>query len=510
MAAELSRWIERQAATRGDGAAIVFAGETLTYAELWRRVLGAAKAMAGPLGIRPGDRVAYLGLNAPAVLELLFAASRIGAVFVPLNHRLTPAEHAYMIERTEPKVLVAAAGFARHVGALRALCPSLRVVSADGGALDAPAPSYPALRDVATGRDPAAPIGRDDAAIILFTSGTTGRPKGAVLTQDALFHNVVHSTQLHELTSADRTLVAIPLVHAGGLNNQTLATLHAGATLLVHEGFEAGAVLAAIARDRPTLACLVPAQLTVLKDHPGFAAADLSSLRMITTGSQIVPPRLIEIWHAKGVPLGQIYGMTELTSIAVALGAADARRKPGSIGKPAMHVEVRLAAEDGGEVAPGEPGEIAVRGPTVLKEYWRDKAATAAAFKDGWFMTGDIGHVDADGFWWIDDRKTEMIKSGGLNIYAAEIESVLAEHPAVAECAVVAAPDAKWGEVPVAFVVLKAGAVADGASLLAPFEGRLAKYKHPRGVRFVDALPRNILGKVERAALRRRLKEERG
>jgi fatty-acyl-CoA synthase len=240
-------------------------------------------------------------------------------------------------------------------------------------------------------------------------------------------------------------------------------------------------------------------------EHPGWARTDLSSLRLGMAGSSVVPVELIRAWHARGVPVGQVYGATETGPVSIVLKGADARRKEGSTGKPALHCAARIVDADDRDVAPGARGEILLRGPHIARGYWRDEAATRAAFLDDWFRTGDIGHQDEDGDFWIDDRKKDMIISGGENIYPAELEAVLEEHPAIAEAAVVARADARWGEVPVAVVVRRAGAALDADAVKALFVGRLARFKHPHDVVFVESLPRNVMGKVQRFALREQL-----
>ena len=345
-------------------------------------------------------------------------------------------------------------------------------------------------------------VGPDTPLLVIYTSGTTGRPKGAVLTQGAVFWNAVNSTHLHDITSADHILTSAPLFHVGALNIQTLPGLHAGATVTLHRRFDAGAVLHAISHDKPSLKVLVPAQMRALIEHPNWETSDLTSLRMVTTGSTIVPHGLIHAFHDRGVPVGQVYGTTETGPIAACLRADLAREHVGSAGLPALHCDLKLVDDDGREVATGEPGEVMVRGPNVMTEYWSDKAATEAAFSDGWFRTGDIGHRDANGFLTIDDRKKDVIISGGENIYSAELEAVLAEDSRIVEAAVVGRADDRWGEVPVA-VVVSADRTLDAAAVIGAFADRLARFKHPKDVRFVDALPRNSMGKVEKFELRK-------
>lgn len=494
---DLSLWLERRADFTPDRVALRFEGTEFRWAELDRDMRRLAGALAA-LGIGRGDRVAHLGYNSPFLLLLLFACARLGAMLVPLNWRLAAPEHAHILADAEPKLLLHDAAFAEHAAPLggRALC-------LDGdGAADAPA-----LMAIAAEREADPALADEAPVLVVYTSGTTGRPKGAVLSQRALAWNAVNSTLMHDLTSEDHVLTTLPMFHVGGLNIQTLPALHAGALVTLHRRFEAGAALAAIARDRPSLAVLVPAQLAAMLAHPLWPETDLSSLRAITTGSSIVPTALIEAVQARGVPVIQVYGATETAPIAIYQTRADAAVSIGSCGKPGLHCAVRIVDAAGREIAPGERGEILVRGPNLMTGYWRNPEATDAALRDGWFHTGDIGHVDEQGYYWIDERKNDVIISGGENIYPAELEAVLLADPRIAEAAVVARPDPRWGEVPVAVVVPRPGAALDAETVLGLFRDRLARFKHPRAVVFAAELPKNALGKTLRYALRQRLAE---
>jgi fatty-acyl-CoA synthase len=302
--------------------------------------------------------------------------------------------------------------------------------------------------------------------------------------------------------STDRVLTFLPMFHVGGLNIQTLPALHAGATVLLQPRFQPGEALKAIAQRRPTITLVVPAVMKAMIEHPTWRTTDISCLRAAGAGSSIIPLDLIRAFHVRGVPVCQVYGSTETAPTAVVLRREDAMRKEGSTGTAALHCDVRIVDEHGRDVAPGARGEIIVRGPNVMSGYWRDEEATAATLVDGWFHAGDIGHQDDEGFFWVDERKNDLIISGGENIYPAELEAVLAECPDIADAAVVARPDPKWGEVPVAVVVPRNGAALQASGVKALFAGRIAKFKHPHDVTFVDALPRNVMGKVLRYRLR--------
>jgi fatty-acyl-CoA synthase len=488
---DLSHWLERRADFTPDRTALHFEGRDYAWAALHREMRRLAGALAA-LGITRGDRVAHLGLNSPFFLVLLFACARLGALLVPLNWRLAAPEHAVILTDAEPKLLIHDATFAEAAARLDA-------------------PRRLALDDLAAAAtaahereaDPA--LSYAEPLLIVYTSGTTGRPKGAVLTQEALFWNAVNSTQMHDLTSDDHVLTTLPMFHVGGLNIQTLPALHAGALVTLAPRFDVAATLNAISKRRPSLAVFVPAQLAAMIDHPLWRETDLSSLRAITTGSTIVPIPLIEAVHARGVPVIQVYGTTETAPIAIYQTRRDAFASVGSCGKPALHCEARIVDGAGNDVRPGTRGEILIRGPNVTKGYWRNPAATAAALRDGWFRTGDIGHVDERGDYFIDERKNDVIISGGENIYPAEVEAIVLEDARIAEAAVVARPDQRWGEVPVAVVVLKPGAAATEGEILGAFRDRIARFKQPRQVIFAETLPKNALGKVLRYELRRSL-----
>ncbi|SFK16898.1 AMP-binding protein [Falsiroseomonas stagni] len=462
-----------------DRVALRFGDAALTYAALD----AAVGAMAGALAVRGigrGDRIGFLGHNHPAQIVALLACARIGAMQVPLNWRLAAPEWRFILEDAGASLLLATPDFLQ-------------------AAADA-APAGCVVVDAATLHGDATPaaLGTDDDPLLLvYTSGTTGRPKGAVLDQRALRFNALNAAATFDLSADDRVLTVLPLFHVGGLNIQTTPALMAGAEVILHPRFDADAFFDTVERDRPTLTLLVPAVMQALVSHPRWEGADLSSLRAIGAGSSDVPLPLIEAFHQRGIPVQQVYGATETCPIAIVQTRDEALAAPGSIGRPALHAECRLVDASGAPCAPGTDGEIQVRGPAVLRGYWkRDDALTA----DGWFPTGDVGLVDNQGRWWFTDRLKHVIISGGENIYPAEVERLLRSAPGVAEGAVVGRDDPRWGEVPIAVVVPGEG--FDPARVLAHFEGQIARFKQPRAVVALPALPRTALGKVEVARLR--------
>ena len=487
----LADLIARNAGFMPDKPALRFGGETLSYAAFAARIEGMAKALKSRLGVHRGDRVAVLALNHPDTLVLLYACAQLGAMLVPLNWRLAVPEQVFILRDAGVRALFVEPAFDAVCAPLAEVLPDAHVVR---------------FRDIAALLDGASGDGREPRVdwrtplLIGYTAGTTGRPKGAVLTQEALLANAVMSQHMHSLTSDDHVLTVLPLFHVGGLNIQTTPALQLGATVTLHARFAADETLRAIGEDRPTLTVLVPTTIQALIEDARWAATDLSCLRAITTGSTLVPQPLVDAVTARGVPVLQVYGSTETTPIAVYTRLGGDLSRPLSTGLPGLLCEAFVADEAGHELAHGSVGEVLVRGPNVLAEYWGDAVATREALHEGWFRTGDIAVRDADGYFFIHDRKKNMIVSGGENIYPAEVERVLLDHPGVAEAAVIGISDARWQEVPVAFVVLRAP--VEQEALLDFLRGQLARFKLPRRIEFVAELPRNALGKVQHYRLR--------
>ena len=485
----ICRAIEGHAAHTPDAVALRFEDAVITYGALLRHVAAAAQWLQ-EMGIDHGDRVAFLGQNHPSQLVLLLASAQIGALHVPLNWRLAVPELAAILEDSEAVLLLATPEM-QHL-ARRAAAEGCEV-------LDATA-VWPGLaREEAVLPRPVPEPG--DGMLLVYTSGTTGQPKGALIDRQGLLFNALNAQHMFGLGAADRVLTVLPLFHVGGLNIQTLPALVAGAEVVLLPRFDPAGFFAACATHRPTLTLLVPAVMRALLADPGWAGAALGSLRAVGAGSSEVPLDLIAAFEVRGLPVQQVYGATETGPVAIYQTRAEALAAPGSIGRPALFGEARVVDAAGAPLPPGEAGEIELRGPHVARRYWQAPEATEAAWRaDGWFATGDIGFVDAAGRFWFTDRLKHLIISGGENIYPAEVERVLREAPGVAEGAVCGRPDARWGEVPVAVVVPGPG--FDAAAVLAHFEGRLARFKHPRAVVAVAALPRTALGKVQVEALR--------
>ena len=482
----LADLIARNAAFTPDKPAIRFQHDEWNYAFLAARIEALARLLKSQFGVRRGDRVAILAMNHPDYLTLLYACARLGAMLVPLNWRLALPELMFILADAEVRALFVADGF--DAVAAQANTPVT--------ALD----RLHELLPTAHGDASEPHVDWSTPLLIVYTAGTTGRPKGAVLTQQALLTNMTMSQHMHAMTSDDHVLTVLPLFHVGGLNIQTTPALQLGATVWLHARFAPDETLHAIAHDRPTLTVLVPATIQALLDHPQWPGTDLSSLRAISTGSTLVPQGLVDAIQARGVPVLQVYGATETSPIAIYTRLGGNLSRPLSTGLPGLLCEARLVDDDGEVITSDAPGEVEVRGANVLTEYWRNPAATAESLHDGWFRTGDTAVRDADGYFTIHDRKKNMIVSGGENIYPAEIERVLLEHPLVAEAAVIGVADPRWQEVPVAFVVSREAVSVE--DLRAHLLSQVARFKVPRTIVFVETLPRNALGKVQHFRLK--------
>jgi fatty-acyl-CoA synthase len=494
------RWAEQRPAH----CAFRFESQDYSYAWLDRTVAALAADLA-QRGVGRTDRVAYLGLNHPMMAVLLLACARRGAILVALNYRLTAHEIGQQLRDSLPKILFTdshnletAQTSLAHVADLDEAC-SISLISE-------------LITDAYV--TPVADLGKlSDDLLLVYTSGTTGQPKGAVLTQNALHWNCINSLHAHDLSQEDRVLMALPMFHVGGLNIMLTPALHVGASVILLSKFDPGAYLKAVSDFKPTLSLLVPATITAVISHPQWPQTDVSCFRLINTGSSIVPNALLEALHRRGIPAAQVYGSTETAPIAICLRAQDTRRKLGSAGLPAEHCAARLINTNGELCKTGEVGEIQIRGANVMRGYWRNEEATRATFDGDWFKTGDLAHQDAEGYYWVVGRSKDMIISGGENIYPAEIEALMLEQPAIVDCAVIGMPDERWGEVPVLVAVMRDNKTEPWSSdVLSAFaiqvlNGKLAKFKWPKKFFAVSALPKTALGKVRKEELAKVLNE---
>jgi fatty-acyl-CoA synthase len=482
-------WLDHHAARTPAKPALIFEDHSISYAELAARSARLAAWLQNERGLAPGARVAWLGFNTPELVAMLFACARTGLVMLPLNWRLSDEELAAIVADAGAALAVVDRSCADRAEALAGV-PLVYARERRKGFSRLPDedsdPGFAASSFAAPER----------GVLLIYTSGTTGRAKGALLTQDALCFNARNSQHMHDMTAADRILTVLPMFHVGGLNIQTLPALECGATVILEARFEPARTLDLITRMKPTLTVQVPATLVALLADPDWRTTDLGSLRACATGSTDVPLPLIEALHARGVPVIQIYGATETGPVAIYQRIEHALSHAGSIGRRGLHTEVRLVDEAGRDVADGVPGEVLVRGPHLACGYWDQQAREAVPFVDGWFASGDVAERDADGFYWFKDRRKHVIISGGENIYPAELERVIAVSGLLREAAVAGRADPHWGEVPVV-VAVRASAETEREDVLGLFDGHLARYKQPKDVVFVDALPRNAMGKVE-------------
>lgn len=464
----------------------VASGRRWSYGELADAVDRATGWLA-LRGIERGARVAVLAQNCVETLLLLFACARCGAILVPLNTRLTAVELASLVADADPALL---------------LYDSLHADTALSLAAARPCVPLQCIRSEAAPGVACRPVDSESPVLILYTSGTSGRAKGALLSQRMVYWNAVNTTVSWDLSGQDSALVHTPFFHTGGLHVLTTPLLMRGGRLVLLPAFAPSAVLSVLASERISVLFAVPTMFQMLASEPGFAAADFSSVRFCISGGAPCPARLIEQYQARGLVFKQGYGLTEVGPNCFTLPADDAVRKLGSVGFANFATRARVVDEAGADVASHAVGELWLAGPTVCSGYWRNAEATAAAFSGEWFKTGDLFRIDDEGYAWIVDRKKDMYISGGENVYPAEVEAVLLAHPAIAEAAVIGRQDAFWGEVGEAHLVLRAGQAFDRAELQDYLDARLARYKQPKAYVFSTSLPRTPTGKVIKSRLK--------
>ncbi|MFH8252965.1 long-chain fatty acid--CoA ligase [Microbacterium sp. B2969] len=495
-------WLAKRRLKNPDKVAVIFGDDELTYREL----ADAADRVAAVLwhrGIRRGDSVAYIGENSPQFLQVMFGAAQLGAVFVPVNTRLAAPEVQHVLVDSNAQAVVLDAEFLdRAMPGVEAGRIAHVIVTGEG------LPEHPGLARLvaaAPGGHTVADVVLGDPAAIIYTSGTTGRPKGAVLSHGNLTWVALNCIVDYDVVSTDVSLMISPLFHVASLGMGALPVLLKGATLVLEKGFEPGRALALIQDRGVTMLSGVPTTYQLLADHPAWATTDLSTLHKLTCGGSAVPTRILNAYEDRGLHFSQGYGMTETSPGATSLSPAMTRKKQGSVGLAHFFTEVRIADEHGEVVPQGTVGEIQVVGPNVFLGYHGLPEATAAAFtEDGWFRSGDLGYLDADGYLYISDRLKDMIISGGENIYPAEVENLIADIEGISGVAVVGVPDERWGEVPWAVVTLREGADVDTEIVRTRLDGLLARYKLPKNVVVVEDLPRTASGKVRKADLRAR------
>ena len=505
----MGQMIIRRAELTPDAPALTYEGTTLTFAELAHNVRRIA-CLLRALNIESGDRVGYLGQNHPRFLEVLYASSLIGAIFVPINYRLTAQEVSFIANDSVLKLLFADQFSAHLIEAPGKAFSCERLISIDFNAtgwelLDTALASK--VLEHAIQEFLVEPVSENDIALIMYTSGTTGRPKGALLSHGNIFWNLLNAKFMEEIMRGT-TLTCAPLFHIGGLNVTTHPSLVSGVHVVLHKVFDAKKVLEDIEKYQVSTMFGAPTMFDMLTYESRFNDTDFSSVIAFNCGAAPVPLPLISTYQKKGVQFCQGYGLTETAPYVSVLSSTDSVRKKGSAGKPLMFTQVCIRGVDGEPLPAMERGEICVSGPNVTPGYWGLEMATREAFDhQGWFLTGDIGYLDDEGYLFICDRKKDMIISGGENVYPAEVESELAAFPGVKEVAVLGLPDAKWGEKVVAVIVADETTDISIESISEFLLDKLARYKQPRAWHIVDVLPRNPAGKVQKFALKDALLE---
>src|ERR1700722_11469446 len=494
-------WIAHYSRRTPDKVAVVdlFSERRFSYAQFDARISRLAAHLRDRLGIACGDRVAVLAHNTTDTLEVQFACGRLGAVFLPLNTRLTVPELQFIVGDASPKLMVHDTDLAETALAVARLCGvEAALALGPGGPYET---AIAAAKPLASFED----VTLDDISTIMYTSGTTGQPKGAIITHGMTFWNCVNLGGPAYISPSSVLLTVLPLFHTGGLNCYTNPVLHSGGTVLIMRAFDPGLALQLISdpENRINVFFGVPSIYQFMAQHPAFAGADFSRLVIGGVGGAPMPVPLLKVWEERGVALQQGYGMTETSPAVLTLDREDAVRKAGSSGKPVLHTEVRIVRPDGSDAGTGELGELWVKGPNITPGYWNKPDANASAFTDGWLHTGDAARINEEGFYYIVDRWKDMYISGGENVYPAEVENVLHQLAAIAEAAVIGIASEQWGEAGMAIVVGRPGDSLTEAENHAHCAANLARFKPPHLIKFVDALPRNATGKIHKPTLRK-------
>ena len=497
-----------------DKVAIIFEGKRYTFSQLNERVNRLANALSN-LGVSKGDRVAMLQVNCNQCVEVYFATTKIGAIYVPLNFRVKGDELTYMLNSSETNTLFVGGRYINLVNSIRPNLTSVHhyisIDSKHDGML-----YYEDMLSSSPAEEIVTEITDDDTTILMYTAGTTGLPKGVMLSHNSFALYVLENVTPADPELEEKNILTVPLYHVAGIQAM-MAAIYGGRTLIMEQQFEAKEWMELVEKEKANRAMMVPTMLKQLMDHPDFNKHDLSSLQVITYGAAPMPleviKRALEVFP--GVSFINAFGQTETASTITTLspedhiirGSEEEREKKlkrlSSIGKPMPDVEMKVVDEEGRELSPGEVGEIMARGPRVMTGYWRDEEKTAKTIdKEGWVHTDDIGYMDEDGYFFLAGRATDMIIRGGENIAPEEVEAVLHSHPKIEEAAVIGVPDEEWGEQPRAVIVIKKGETATPEEIMEYCRAKMASFKRPRSIVFVDELPRNPMGKVLKRVLR--------
>jgi fatty-acyl-CoA synthase len=473
-------------------------GRSLSWRQLNNLACYRASSLTDHYNLKKGDRIALLAENSLELCVFFAAAQKAGFILVPLNYRLTGPEINYLLGNCKPQLIVYEEKFLNKVVESEAFknCQhqlAMEPIAHEHDEIQMRNNQYSFVN---------AEIKADDPIFLIYTSGTTAFPKGSIYTHQMLFWNSINTQLRLDLTSNDRSLNCAPSFHTGSWNVLLTPFLHHGAYTLLMRKFDASEILKALSFYRMTIWWAVPTMLKMMADDVLFESIDLSQLRYFVVGGEAMPIPLIEQWHAKGVLIRQGYGLTEVGPNVTSLSHEDAIRKQGSIGKPNFYYQIKIADEQGSEVEVNAPGELLLKGPAVTPGYWNNEEASAESIRDGWFHTGDLVKRDAEGFLYVVDRLKNMYISGAENVYPAEVEFQIRQHPAVDTVAIIGVADEKWGEVGMAFIQLKNGYVTSSEEIIEHCKARLAKYKIPAHIRFVEELPLTDSGKIDRKQLR--------
>jgi len=501
-AQNIGYWLTKRKELHPAKEAVVDGDRRLSYGELERLTNQLAHGLVS-MGVKHGDRCAILAYNCLEYVLTIFAAAKLGVILVPLNWRLSPPELAFNLNDSGTETLIFDASFGDTALALKKQTTIQRMITLGGAASDK-ATSLASLLASQPEEPPQTDheIDLDTPHIIMYTAGTTGKPKGAILSQGASFYNAINLVVDMQFGPDDRNLSVLPMFHIGGIGLFTLPILYVGGTVVIQRTFEPGETLRLLTSENISLFFGVAAIFLFLIQHADFNAEAFETVRVVMSGGAPLPVSLVRQYHEADIILRQGFGMSEAAPSIATLSEALALEKAGSIGRPLMHVEARVVDDDMQTVPAGQTGELIIRGPNLMQGYWNRPAATEEAFAGGWFHTGDLAQMDAVGDLTIVDRKKDMFISGGENVYPAEVENAIYDLPQVAETAVIGIQDDKWGEVGVAMVVLKPKESIEEGAVLAFLKDRLAKYKVPKRVVFMDQLPRNAAGKVLKNELR--------
>jgi fatty-acyl-CoA synthase len=496
-------WIRKWSLLQPQKKALYFEDRPFTYQEVNHRTNQLCHLLL-KAGVKKGDRIGVLLHNCHQYVEIFLALSKIGAILVPLNWRLAELELEFILQDSGSRMLIFEPEFEGVVASIR---PRLDFANGNYLTIGQPCPDWAIEYEKAISGKPTTepsvnrPVGDEDPHIIMYTSGTTGVPKGAVLSHRKTFFNVLNADIVYNLTSKDIIIVSRPMFHSGGLLVEAAPVLYKGGTLILRKRYRPNEILETIQKYHVTMLELAATVYQFILNDCDLSQYDLSSVRCFFTGGERIPVAMLKEYHKKGITISQIFGQTEASTIAF-LSPEEAADKIGAVGRPVFHGEVRMVDKTGNDVKPGEVGEIIVKGPTLMSEYWKRPDLTAETIRDGWLYTGDLAKMDEEGYIYIVDRESDLYISGGENVYPAEIEKILFTHPKVLDVGVVGVPDEKWGEVGKAYIMLKPGETMTEEEAFKFLRGKVGKYKIPKHVQFVEELPKTASGKIQKFLLK--------